>query len=38
MNFDRIRIKTEARACLSGANPHPMLVTLVYQIAANLIP
>ena len=35
MNFDRIRIKTEARACLSGANPHPMLVTLIYLLLTS---
>jgi len=35
MNFDRIRIKAEARACLSGANPHPMLVTLIYLLLTS---
>ena len=35
MNFDRIRIKTEARACLSGANPHPMLVMLIYLLLTS---
>ena len=38
MRFDRVQTKWEARARMAGVRPHPMLVTLVYQIAANLIP
>lgn len=38
MRFDRVQTKWEARARMAGVRPHPMLVTLVYQAAANLIP
>lgn len=36
--FDRVQAKREARAALSGAHPHVMLVTLVYDLLALVPP
>lgn len=36
--FDRKEVKREARLALSQAHPHVMLVTLVYQLLATVVP
>lgn len=36
--FDRKKAKREARLALSQAHPHVMLVTLVYQLLATVVP
>lgn len=38
MDFDRIQAKWDARASVAVAKPHPMIVTLLFQVLAVLIP
>ena len=38
MGFNRCQAKLQAKDAMRRANPHPMLVTLVYNLAVTLLP